>query len=383
MLWLLSLVTGPALGAGLEIEILYLEQIRPAPKVLSRLINVPDDSGIRGAELGLQDNNSAGRFLGHDYRINAHRVTPDQDIVSLARELLDQRSVLALLNTDRPTLLAIADLPEAADDLLFNVSITDIELRNRQCRANLLHTIPSRYMLTDALMQFLSKRKWQDLLLVTGNRPGDLAYAAALKHSADKFRLKIHAEKSWLEDADLRRSAASELPPLTQSRKYDVVLVADESDDFGPFVPYNTWLPRPVVGTAGLEAVAWSAVVEQWGALQLQTRFTELAARDMTPTDYAAWAAVRSVGEAVTRIGSSNVAALNRYLLSADFTLAGFKGAAMSYRHWNGQLRQPIPLVQPQAVVALAPLPGFLHQHTELDTLGLDAPESDCPAFRP
>jgi len=33
------------------------------------------------------------------------------------------------------------------------------------------------------------------------------------------------------------------------------------------------------------------------------------------------------------------------------------------------------------AVVASAPLEGFLHRVSELDTLGLDEPESDCQAF--
>ncbi len=53
----------------------------------------------------------------------------------------------------------------------------------------------------------------------------------------------------------------------------------------------------------------------------------------------------------------------------------------MNYRGWNGQLRQPIPLVTGRAVVATAPLDGFLHQVSELDTLGIDQPESKCTAF--
>jgi ABC transporter substrate binding protein (PQQ-dependent alcohol dehydrogenase system) len=101
----------------------------------------------------------------------------------------------------------------------------------------------------------------------------------------------------------------------------------------------------------------------------------------MRPKDYAAWAAVRTLGEAVTRTGLADVADLRAYILSDQFELAGFKGRPMSYRPWNGQLRQPIPLVHPQAVVAVAPLEGFLHQFNELDTLGLDRPQSACRAF--
>ena len=55
---------------------------------------------------------------------------------------------------------------------------------------------------------------------------------------------------------------------------------------------------------------------------------------------------------------------------------------ALSFRAWNGQLRQPVFLLWPGAVVATAPLEGFLHQRTEMDTLGLDQPESACKAMK-
>jgi ABC transporter substrate binding protein (PQQ-dependent alcohol dehydrogenase system) len=122
-------------------------------------------------------------------------------------------------------------------------------------------------------------------------------------------------------------------------------------------------------------------VVEQWGAAQLQSRFAEAAGRDMHAQDYAAWAAMRAIGEAVTRTGASDAASLRAFLLSPEFELAGFKGRPMTFRGWNGQLRQPMPLVSRGALVAQAPFEGFMHRHTELDTLGIDAPETACTAF--
>jgi ABC transporter substrate binding protein (PQQ-dependent alcohol dehydrogenase system) len=98
----------------------------------------------------------------------------------------------------------------------------------------------------------------------------------------------------------------------------------------------------------------------------------------MTGLDYAAWAAVRSIGEAVTRLKSADAAAVRDFLRSDKFALAGFKGRKLSFRAWNGQLRQPIPLVHETAVVAVAPIAGYLHRYTELDTLGVDRRETDC-----
>ena len=68
------------------------------------------------------------------------------------------------------------------------------------------------------------------------------------------------------------------------------------------------------------------------------------------------------------------------YLLN-ELQLAGFKGRPLSFRAWNGQLRQPMGLAHQSALVAMAPLDGFLHSRNELDGLGYDKPESNCKAF--
>lgn len=172
------------------------------------------------------------------------------------------------------------------------------------------------------------------------------------------------------------------MPLFTQDLgRYDALILTDELRDFGRYVLYNTWLPRPVVGSEGLSALGWAPVIEQWGAAQLQSRFGKEHSRAMTANDYAAWAAVRTLGEAVTRTKETDPATLRAYILSDAFELAGFKGRPLTYRGWNGQLRQPIALAHPRALVAQAPLEGFLHRVNELDSLGLDEPESTCAAF--
>ena len=366
----------------LAIDVLYVEQKIERPPVLSNLVVWPEDDGERGATLGTLDNNTTGRFLGQKHNLDTLIIDIGDDVLAPVRSALENQARLVVLNVEPDVLLAIADMPEAADDLLFNARSRAVNLRDDGCRANVLHTAPSRLMLSDALMQFFNKRKWRQLFLIEGNRPGDIAYAEAMRRSAKKFQLKFVEEKQWIEDADMRRNAAQEVPVFTQARKYDAVVVTDEDRDFSQFILYNTWLPRPVAGSAGMRAVAWSPVIEQWGAAQLQSRFIKLSERNMTGIDYGNWAAVRAIGEAVTRIKSAEPSAVREYLLSPDFELGGFKGSSLSFRPWNGQLRQTVQLVHANAVVANAPLEGFLHARTELDTLGLDEPESKCSAFQ-
>lgn len=372
--------TGLAM-AQTDITVTYLRAEQPQPPVLSNLDPVPDDLGIAGAEIALSEIRTTGQFMGHSYAMSVVSVLLDGDVLAAARAALAASRFL-ILDAPADTLLAIADLPEAEGAVMFNATAPDPVLRDRECRANLLHTIASTSMRTDALMQVLLGKRWTDIVAIVGAHETDVAYGEALERSAKKFGLKIRTRKTWAFDSDMRRAASNEVPLFTQEfGDYDVLLVADELGDFGEYILYNTWLPRPVAGSVGMSPRTWSPALEQWGAVQLQNRFEEASHREMRPEDYGAWTALRSLGEAVIRTGSDDPATIRSYLLSDAFRLDGFKGRALSYRGWNGQLRQPVPVVHPRALIALAPVEGFLHRVNELDTLGIDEPESACAAF--
>ena len=377
-----SPVASPAQAQDIAADISYIRQITERPATLSNLDPIPEDEGIAGAKVGNDDNAGTGRFLGHRYSLSVFDLDVAGGLTPVSGPQ-EQPGNLILIDAPASSILAFADRPESAGRVILNVRSPDAALRDGNCRANLLHTIPSNAMRTDALAQFLLLRRWNDLVMIQGRHPADRAFAAAINTSARKFGLKVKETKDWIADADLRRTASTEMPVFTQGLpRHDILIVADETDDFARYLPYNTWLPRPIAGSEGISPVAWSPAVESWGAAQLQARFTDSAGRPMRPVDYAAWAAMRTIGEAVTRTSSADAATLRAYILSDAFELAGFKGRKLSYRNWNGQMRQTIHLVHPRAVVANAPLPGFLHQRTELDTLGLDAPESACTLFQ-
>lgn len=367
--------------ADTTLRLTYLRQVVPPPPVLSNLDPIPADRGLAGARLGLEDNITTGRFLGQKYEMDETDVPPGGELLAAAKVAL-ARSKLLLLDAPAADVLRVADLPEAKDALILDVATTDTGLRGADCRANVLHTMPSRAMRADALMQYLTVKRWTKLAMIAGPTRDDRAWADALKASAAKFRLTLVGEKNWDRADDLRRSASADVPLFTQSfPDHDVLLVADEEDDFARYISGNTWLPRPVAGSEGFVPATWTPAMEQWGAAQLQSRFEGLAHRRMTPRDYAAWAAVRTLGEALTRTGKPDAASLRAYILSPEFALGGFKGRPLSYRAWNGQLRQPIAVATPRALIAMAPFDAFLHQHDPLDTLGQDAPESACHAF--
>ena len=374
-------LSGSPAWAELAIGITYLRQEVERPPVLSNLDAIPADEGIAGAAVGLEDNQTTGKFMGQTYTLDQVMVPVGGDLEAAARDVLGASKFL-IVEAPAADVLRIADLPEAAGAIIFNVAAPDVALRDADCRANVLHTLPSDDMRTDALMQFLQSRRWTDLVMITGPHPADLSFAEALRVSANKFGLRIRAEKEWLFDANMRRAASAEVPLFTQDfPRHQVMLIADEVGDFARYIPYNTWEPSLIAGSEGARPVAWAPVMEQWGGVQLQNRFEEYAGRNMRPVDYAAFTAIRSIGEAVTRTNSADPAALRDYMLGETFELAAFKGVPLSYRDWNGQLRQPIPVVHANAMIANAPMDGFMHPTSLLDTLGLDRPETNCTAF--
>lgn len=381
-----TFVASPLAANALKVEVGFLSRLPSEHIPLTALEPRISDDGVAGAEQGVRDNNTTGRFTGQEFLLYPTRLQ-DEELSTDAFLSLYARGVrLFLVNLPAAELLSLADLPEAADSLLFNIGARDDRLRTDECRANLLHTAPSRAMEADALAQFLAWKRWTKWFLVVGRDAGDRAYAQALQRAAKRFGGKITERKEWTFDAGARRTDSGHVNEqqavnaFTQVDDYDILLVADENDDFGEYLNYRTYLPRPVGGTQGLKATPWSGIFEQWGATQFQRRFRAEAGRWMTRLDYAAWLALRSIGESATRTGSADIVELRSHLLSPTFKLAAFKGGPVTYRDWNGQLRQPLLIVSQRILVSVSPQQGFLHQFSPLDTLGYDRPEVRCDA---
>ena len=363
-----------------EIRIGYVAQTVERPPALSNLdwLLPAEDDGLQGARLAVADNATTGKFMKQTFVLDEKPVAADGDVVAAVRELHGSGHRFIVIDVGADALDAIMAMPEAETMLIFNAGAPDDRFREDDCRPFVLHTLPSRAMRADALAQYLVKKNWTRWFLVTGTEPVDTLFADAMRRAAKRFGGKIVAEKTWTLDHDIRRTAQADMPQFTQVDDYDVLIVADEQGLFGDYLMYRTWDPRLVAGTQGLVPTAWDRTVEQWGAAQLQKRFTAMADRGMSAKDYAAWAAVRSIGEAATRTKSNDFEAMKTFIVGDKFELAGFKGRKLSYRPWNGQLRQPIPVTTARAIVTLSPQEGFLHPQSELDTLGYDAPEAKC-----
>lgn len=343
---------------------------------------IPEDEGVAGARMAVKDNNNTGRFTRQTYLLEEVALEGEKSAGEAARDLAGRGIRYLVVALPAADLLAVADAVKGQGVTVFNVAAPDDRLRGADCRRNVFHVIPSRAMQTDALAQFFTLMRWRKMFLIVGPGENDRLYADAFRNSAKKFALKINAEKPWtfgpLAKARGDTPTRSEAMVFTRGLDYDIAVVADEAGDWGDYVPFRTVDPRPVAGTQGLIAATWHPTLETWGAAQAQNRFRRQSGRLMRPLDYQAWAAVRSVGEAATQKRTADPGVLAPFFADPAFSLPAYKGVSLTYRPWDHQLRQPIIVVQPKAMVSVAPEQGFTHQRTPLDTLGIDLPETAC-----
>jgi ABC transporter substrate binding protein (PQQ-dependent alcohol dehydrogenase system) len=380
----LGMVANQSLAAEpMEIGIGYLGH-SGVKETLSLVEQPGENDGIAGARLAIQDNNTTGKFTNQHFTLAEMRLKKGDDVVKAAAALAE-KSAFIVADLPADELLKVADALHDSGKMLLDAAATDDRLRGEDCRANVIHIAPTRSMLADALAQYLVWKQWKRWFLVSGSHDADKLYADALRHAATRFGAKIVEERTFEDNGGARRTDSGvtliqrQMPVFTQQAPtYDVLVAADESEVFASYLPYRTWDPRPVAGSAGLVPESWDPAHDQWGAIQLQNRFMKMASRRMTALDMQAWTAVRMVGEAASRTNSADPKALSDFMKGPEFSIAAFKGKPLTVRDWDLQLRQPILLGDGRMVVSVSPQEGFLHQVSELDTLGVDRPETKC-----
>jgi ABC transporter substrate binding protein (PQQ-dependent alcohol dehydrogenase system) len=370
----------------------YLHEMVEHPRAASRLDVEPKDAGIAGAKMAIEEDNAGGQFTGHAYSLDVSTVSSAEKAVEALQKFLDTGHHYIVVDASADTLLKLSDWAKDKDVLLFNIRAPDVSLRQENCRANIMHIVPDRYMLADALAQYLVTMKWTDWLLVHGSTPGDLAYADAIKRAAGRFGATIVDVREYKDTSGGRRDDVGAIPPGKQASldaafaanpEYQIIVVADEDQVFGPFMPYRGGAAeaRPVAGTTGLIATTWSPGHEKWGATQANNNFEKDFHRLMLPIDYQAYVATRAVGEAVTRNPDADFGTVAAFIHGPELQLAPFKGIKQQFRPWDGQFRQPLIITTDKVPVSFAPQRGFphaSHPEIEVDTLGIDEPESVC-----
>ena len=341
-----------------EIRIGYIRWMERHPTI-SLLDQQSPDDGLAGALLATEDNNTTGQFLSQRFTLIDHKLHESDDLGQVLGAVAEQGAQLLMTDAPADQVLKLADAATGHGDTIFNIAATDDELREENCRNNVIHVAPTRTMLADGLGQYLVWKKWSRWLLAYGSHPDDAKLADAYRRSAKRFGARIVEEREFKDTGGARQTDSGvtetqgQIPVFTQgAREYDVLVAADENQVFAGYLPYRTWDPRPVCGSAGLMPVTWDPSSESWGGTQLQNRFVRRFHRLMKPLDMQAWTACRMIGEAASHAKSADSKAIMTYMQGPDFGVAAYKGKRLTLRNWNWQLRQPIMLSDGRNVVS-------------------------------
>jgi ABC transporter substrate binding protein (PQQ-dependent alcohol dehydrogenase system) len=331
-----------------------------------------------GARVALGESDFAGSAAGVKFDLKRATAGDADALVAELQKLQAAGAHFVLTDLPGDALAELAQKTRGKDVLLFNLTALGDGLRGERCQPHLFHVAPSHAMLMDALAQYLVMKKWRRAFVLKGPTPDDAALLAAFQRAAKRFAVSAVETRSFVRGRDPRERAQNNIALLTGGPDHDVVVVVDADGEFARDVPYQVQRPRPVVGSAGLVADWWHWAWERHGAPQLNTRFTRIARRPMAGPDWSAWMATKAVVDAVLRTKSLEARPVAQYLTGDQVALDGFKGNRLAFRPWDRQLRQPLLLTTGNWVVERAPLDGFLHARSTMDTLGFDQPESHC-----
>lgn len=351
-----------------------LERSRAERAYLGHPTGVPAD----GLRLALEEGGFELEAVGAKVDLETREVADLAAARAAAQAAEKAGAAVIVAELPADWLLAVADAVKVP---VLNIGAADDRLRAADCRARLFHLLPSERMRADALAQGLLQRKWQKVLVLAGSSPADTARLAVVQAAMKRYGLQpVGAVKPFKLSADPRERDLANPLLLTAGAQYDAVWVVDSEGEFARSLPYRTVLPRPVVGDGGLVAVGWHAQFERFGAPQVSRRFAKAAKRPMTGHDWTSWMAGKTLVALAAAQPKGHAAAWAAAL--PKLNLDGSKGVSMSFRAWDGQLRQTLLLTDGQGVISQAPVEGILHPVNVLDTLGADAPEKLCKAPR-
>lgn len=377
-------VPGPAVEITQTATIGYLslkDDVRYHPKVAYTRIEIsPAIHPVEGARLGLVDSKIITDAAGVALTLDEQEATDANDAVAKLKAMAAAGERFAIVDLPGEMFAQVA--PALADTKLTMINATAPQDALREmCLPNVLHAAASDRMIGDSFGQFLRHRNWLRVLMLVGDQPRDTEMADAFQASADRLAIQIVARKPFTLSTNPADRENHDTLLITGGMDYDVVYVADSLGEYSRGLNYATLLPRPVIGSTGLTAAEWHWSWDQDSATQVTLRFQRAAVgnRAMSGPDWDAWMAVRAIAAAYAKARSSDPEMIDAYLKGKRLFLDGSKGVRMDFRPWDRQLRMPILLFTSNAVIGSAPFAEFLHEINDLDTLGVDQPESKCP----
>src|SRR5262249_18767887 len=144
LVWLLAAPLASA--QPITIKIGYVGRAEKKTTI-SLLDYPPDNDGVAGARLALEDNNTTGKFLNQRFLLEEARVKEGSDPTDTVLQLAGRGISFVILDLPADMLLKAAEAGRGRGLVFFNAGAIDDRLREEDCRADVIHVAPTRSML--------------------------------------------------------------------------------------------------------------------------------------------------------------------------------------------------------------------------------------------
>ena len=132
-------------------------------------------------KLAIEDNLTTGRFVGHDYKAEFHRVLLEENLVEEYQKLINSGNKIFVVDLNEKEIQSLYDNSSSKDVIIFNVRSKSDSLRNDKCKKSLPYTT-KLFNVIRCFDTIFVKKKWNKWFLVTGPDANDKEYADALKN---------------------------------------------------------------------------------------------------------------------------------------------------------------------------------------------------------
>jgi ABC-type branched-subunit amino acid transport system substrate-binding protein len=342
--------------------------------------------------MGIAEADSLAQMFGKKIALALPAVPGPERLTSVASRLVKEGVSVLVGGGDERTAEALREVAREGRALFLNVGSTSDRLRGELCDRHTFHLHASVQMYVGAagfwLVEEKRLRRWAVLSESDEVRRAVVALAEARGATVVESAQAVSGTTDWRPILERLRAArpealwiglgAGDVPGFLQ--QYGRAGLAGELIGI---TPAAVGLPKlDSAAPSGVWPVMWHHTLERYSARELNSRHKRRFGEPLDGASWSTWAALKLVGEAMLRAGTTPQALLEYF--ESDPPFDGHKGRALTFRKWDHQLRQPMYLAQAKkatpgesgasAVEILSEVP-----RGDLDAIFLPSRDGGCP----
>lgn len=314
---------------------------------------------LRGAKMGFSEADTLAQMFKKKIDLALPSVPGPERLGSVASRLIREGVSVLVGGGDEPSAETLREVAREGKALFFNVGCASDRLRTERCDRHTFHLHASVQMHIGAagfwLIEEKRLRRWAVVTEFDEVRRAVIALAEARGATVVDGPQAVSGTADWREALERLRAAtpealwiglrAANVPGFLQ--QYGQAGLVAELVGITP----DGALP-PKLDSASPSAVwpvMWHHTLEKYSARDLNGRYRRRFGERLDGASWSAWAALKLVGEAVLRAGTTPQALLE--YLESDPPFDGHKGRPLTFRKSDHQLRQPMFLAQTRKAV--------------------------------